>query len=358
MFTTCTHCNTRFRLSAAALTAAQGQVRCGKCHEVFDAYENLEGADVAPQMAEQPPVETEPMPTETEAMPEEAASVADIALSIAEDRSAPELDTPMEADAEPITSAPELKARRRKAAEDLLIDDLFASLPDEQEPMPEAEPAMAAAETDVVQPLGEMGDISAEPAPMSYAHVDELHPPPAAPVPPPRRPVRSFALWSGILVLLLLLGVQLVDMDRTALSQNPVIGPSLQALYASLGRPISKPLAASDWEVGALNVTTDPDSSGALSITGTLANQAGFVQPWPSLRVVLTDRFGEPLRARDFKPADYLPAGQSASLIAPGLTARFRLDVVDPGPDAVGFSLTPCLDAPTGRICAAPNTTD
>ncbi len=355
MFTVCTHCNTRFRLSAAALTAAQGQVRCGKCHEVFDAYENLEGADLPPRMTEPAP---ESELVETEPMPEEAASVADIALSIAEDRSAAELDTPMEAEAEPITSAPELKARRRKAAEDLLIDDLFASLPDEQEPMPEAEPAMAAAETDVVQPLGEMGDISAEPAPMSYAHVDELHPPPASPAPPPRRPVRSFALWSGIVLLLLALGAQLADMDRAALAQNPVIGPSLQALYASLGRPISKPLAASDWEVGALNVTTDPDSSGALSITGTLANQAGFVQPWPELRVVLTDRFGEPLRARDFKPADYLPAGQSASLIAPGITARFRLDVVDPGPDAVGFSLTPCLDAPAGRLCAQPNATD
>src|SRR5437868_4695178 len=83
MFTVCTHCHTRFRLSAAALTAAQGQVRCGKCHEVFDAYENLEGADVAPQMP--------PPPAEMEPMGDEAGSTADIALSVTGDAATPEL---------------------------------------------------------------------------------------------------------------------------------------------------------------------------------------------------------------------------------------------------------------------------
>jgi hypothetical protein len=114
----------------------------------------------------------------------------------------------------------------------------------------------------------------------------------------------------------------------------------------------------SDWGVDALNVTTDPDSAGALSITGSLTNGAGLVQPWPLLRVVLTDRFGEALRSRDFKPAEYLAPGQAGTALAPGLSARFRLDIADPGAEAVGFSLTPCLDASAGRVCAPPNTTD
>jgi hypothetical protein len=82
------------------------------------------------------------------------------------------------------------------------------------------------------------------------------------------------------------------------------------------------------------------------------------VQSWPLLRVVLTDRFGEALRSRDFKPAEYLPAGQQGVSLAPGLSARFRLDIADPGAEAVGFSLTPCLDVPGGRACAQPNTAD
>jgi hypothetical protein len=168
----------------------------------------------------------------------------------------------------------------------------------------------------------------------------------------------SAAWWLGVLILVLALGAQLVNMNRAALSQNPVIGSSLQALYAALGRPLSRSGSVSEWNVGALNVTTDPDSAGALSITGSLTNGAGLVQPWPLLRVVLTDRFGATLRSRDFKPAEYLSAGQSAAQPAPGLTARFRLDIVDPGADAVGFSLTPCLDVAAGRICAVANSTD
>jgi len=164
--------------------------------------------------------------------------------------------------------------------------------------------------------------------------------------------------WLAILVLALLLLAQLVDVYRQPLSQNAVIGPSLQALYARLAHPITGAASISAWGVGALNVTTDPDSAGALSITGSLTNGAGGVQPWPLLRVVLTDRFGEALRSRDFKPAEYLPAGQAGTALAPGLSARFRLDIVDPGAEAVGFSLTPCLDAAVGRICAPPNTTD
>jgi hypothetical protein len=192
-------------------------------------------------------------------------------------------------------------------------------------------------------------------SPASFAHVEELYLPPAA---PRRRPLVSAAWWLGVVILALALGAQLVNMNRMTLSQNPVIGPSLQALYLALGRPLSRSVAVSEWNVGALNVTTDPDSSGALSITGSLTNGSGLAQPWPYLRVVLTDRFGTALRSRDFKPAQYLPTGQSATVLAPGLAARFRLDVVDPGADAVGFSLTPCLDLAPGRVCAAGNAGD
>jgi hypothetical protein len=153
--------------------------------------------------------------------------------------------------------------------------------------------------------------------------------------------------------MLLWLAAQLVDADREALSQNLVLGPSLQALYAALGRPLTAPRSVSSWNVSTLNVTSDPQAPGALSITGALENQADFVQPWPLLRVVLTDRYGEALRSRDFKPAEYLPASQSNVLPAAGQGARFRIDVLDPGADAVGFSLSPCLDLPRGRVCAA-----
>lgn len=350
MFTTCINCGSRFRLNVAQLTAAQGSVRCGKCGEIFDAYENLEGADLPPQM---PVQSTAPEPVED----------ADVAFKV-EDEAAPELEMPIAADDEPITSAPELKAgRRRKPVEDLPIDDLFSGI--EGDPL-STEPRLGLDEvqageadaagftySDEVKPLPDA--LPADDAPRAFAHVDDLHTPPA---PKPRRPLRAAFSWLAILLLALLLLAQLVDVYRQPLSQNAVIGPSLQALYARLGRPLGAAASPSDWDVGALNVTTDPDSAGALSITGSLTNGAGLVQPWPLLRVVLTDRFGEALRSRDFKPADYLPAGQAGTALAPGLSARFRLDIVDPGAEAVGFSLTPCLDVTAERVCAQPNSVD
>ena len=41
MFTQCSKCETIFKLSAEVLRAAGGQVRCGKCGEVFNALARL-----------------------------------------------------------------------------------------------------------------------------------------------------------------------------------------------------------------------------------------------------------------------------------------------------------------------------
>ena len=41
LFTQCPQCETIFRISAGVLGAAGGQVRCGRCGEVFDALKRL-----------------------------------------------------------------------------------------------------------------------------------------------------------------------------------------------------------------------------------------------------------------------------------------------------------------------------
>ena len=42
LITTCRHCKARFRVSPQQLNARQGQVRCGRCHGVFNGFEALE----------------------------------------------------------------------------------------------------------------------------------------------------------------------------------------------------------------------------------------------------------------------------------------------------------------------------
>jgi len=41
VYTQCSKCETVFKLSAEALRAAGGQVRCGKCGELFNALARL-----------------------------------------------------------------------------------------------------------------------------------------------------------------------------------------------------------------------------------------------------------------------------------------------------------------------------
>src|ERR1700733_1597818 len=99
MFTTCSHCHTRFRLTAAQLTAAQGNVRCGQCHEVFDAYEALEGAELAPKMTAEPEISS------PEISSLEPADSTILPMQV-EDETTPDLEMPLAVEDEPITSAP------------------------------------------------------------------------------------------------------------------------------------------------------------------------------------------------------------------------------------------------------------
>ena len=351
MFTTCSHCHTRFKVTAKQLKVADGQVRCGKCDQVFDAYVALESSRAKPA----------PVPT----VPEVTAELSVMVGS----KTTPDLNVSLAAESEPPAGSMDLQ-------QDLLkpevppLEDLFAELPDENDlkplpppmaPEPEPEPVTGKRRKPRT-PLRDVGaGLSAEqeaeqkaprtvPLNIDFAHAHDL---PAHPAPKPRRPAASAAWWGGVALLALLLLVQLMNVDREALAQNGVLGPSLEAVYAALGDPLPPAESVQEWEVSELNVTTDPDLPGALSITGSLANHAAYTQSWPTLRVMLTDRFGSTLRARDFKPAEYLPGTQANVRLAAGQASRFRLDILDPGADAVGFSLSPCLDAAGGRVCAA-----
>jgi len=48
--TQCPQCSTRFKVTEAQLEAHDGLVRCGRCHEVFDAREHLHDDEPSPQL--------------------------------------------------------------------------------------------------------------------------------------------------------------------------------------------------------------------------------------------------------------------------------------------------------------------
>ena len=109
--TCCAHCRTVFRVTTAQLQAHAGQVRCGRCMQVFNAL-----AELAP----------EPAPIDTESIPQSASQPvemhAPVEMAVAE--------TPVTV--EPLS--PEAVAIG-------LPSDVVADAAAESEPEPDAAPA-------------------------------------------------------------------------------------------------------------------------------------------------------------------------------------------------------------------------
>lgn len=337
MLTVCTACGTQFRVNTAQLRAVHGLVRCSRCHSVFDAFETLrEEFETTSAIPQSPTVELN--------APDELVKPAEEPLiKIADDALADDIDS-------------EILLQATKPAE--LADDLFADLWGES-PEPAIKTSSSASlpeDADKDTPTLIEDHIRKPPAlardQALYKHV-EL-PPRERPVPKTPREHHGINFWGiGAAIMGLLLIVQVVNAQRLVLSQAPVIGPPLATLYSALGYPLTPPPAPDAWLVSNINVTSDPNAPGALSITGTLANSAGFVQAWPILRIELLDRYGDALRARDFTNSSYLPVNHTVNLLSPGAATRFRIDVVDPGPEAVGFQVQPCFDSNGNRICSS-----
>ena len=78
-----------------------------------------------------------------------------------------------------------------------------------------------------------------------------------------------------------------------------------------------------------------------------------FAQPYPLLKLVLEDRWGDQVRAREFEPAEYLdPTTAPDRLLGPAQQANATIAIVDPGPDAEGFRFDVCLRGKRA-VCAA-----
>ncbi|MGH8370763.1 MAG: zinc-ribbon domain-containing protein, partial [Gammaproteobacteria bacterium] len=249
MLTTCTECGTRFRLSAEQLRQAEGQVRCGRCGEVFDAFTHLHGDDGTPWSV---PIDDEADAKSTQPLPRDPDPVEETGAEAGAETD----DVLGDTDDLPVNPAGRIEPR---------MDDLFGDLEPEYA-APETLPDLEQ-EADASDALAqELGTLEAESEPDSLPDT-ELPPHDHLIAHPDRQ--RHRLLWSiGVAVLALLLFAQWVNANRQMLSRNLVIGPSLSALYSLLGRPLAAPLALDAWQISNTNVTSDPDAADGLSITG------------------------------------------------------------------------------------------
>jgi predicted Zn finger-like uncharacterized protein len=417
VYTQCPDCATVFRVTAEALKAAQGDVRCGVCATTFNALENL---------SEQP---FKPAPAATSPSPDDSMTVEELpgGENIELETASPEPDTEEEPDSEsaseefeapvPVEDDEDRALEFHGDAADLdklfVIESLPAPEPPDDDLDPTDEhPILVLEEKD--EPLEEPPAVESivletppeppsPPQPPPRVSVPPPPPPEAAAPPKPRpaavsksstsprilipdeirkrlaREAEERALaekdfefgetatpfygegilaqrwpWvAGIAVLALALVVQVVHSQRNDLVKSPALGPAIAGAYSLFGLSPLAPTDLSAYELRQWGAASDPNEAGRLLLRASIVNRATYAQPLPLLRLALQDRFGGTLQLRDIGPADYLPGAGVASLLEPGERADAVIRIVDPGPAAVGFELDVCLPAQGGVRCAS-----
>jgi predicted Zn finger-like uncharacterized protein len=366
MLTQCPNCDTTFRVTSEILRVAQGQVRCGRCDTQFDALERLieedeeedgqaeeEYADDADLELSEPDLEDE-QATETEEEEEDAAEewveLDDI-----------DAQGEMEDESQALTDPGEDEALEEE-------DEGFAAeaetIAQEQEVEEPEEPTEEELEAQAIAEARPRGDWRRSPQPQQQQ--------PSQPQQTISRQARSFedtdqfmlgkravrvpsaALWKYLAAPLgLLFAFQVLDHYRAPLARHPRLGGTVSGLYRVLGIDLIPDWKLRAYEIKQLGAVSDPALPGTLTVRASVRNRAAFPQPYPLVKLVLEDRFGATVRAREFEPIEYLDKTPPPNtLMASQQEIRATIAIVDPGPDAEGFTVDVCLQGNKGSVCA------
>ncbi|HEX2494788.1 MAG TPA: DUF3426 domain-containing protein [Steroidobacter sp.] len=331
MLTQCPNCHTTFRLTSEILRVAAGQVRCGRCQTQFDALEQLADGR-APADVPKP-----------DALDESVA-----------ERSAIEVEEPEER--EDITLEGrriEISGRYRMLDKDLRdalrenVREEWVQIEGVDAPTPNEDfnPAHANPKDDRSQQRIEAEHIEPERAAPASPELELLG---------TSAPRAASRMWRWLVApLALLLALQTVHHFRAALARHPRVGAPMIRLYSALGLTLTPEWNLRAYEVRQWGVISDPAAPGTLKVRASVTNLAAFPQPYPLLKLVLEDRWGDQVRARTFEPAEYLePGAASDRLLGSGQKTTAAIQIVDPGPDAEGFRFDVCLRGAQTVVCA------
>ncbi|MGN7726317.1 DUF3426 domain-containing protein [Luteimonas sp. 22616] len=144
-------------------------------------------------------------------------------------------------------------------------------------------------------------------------------------------------LLVAIAALALLLVLQLLLADRALLAADARWRPLLSNVCGVFGCTLPPWREPTAFTVLAREVRPHPSTPGALRVTATFRNDARWPQPWPQVRLTLSDINGNAVAARDFSARDYLGAVPAQVELHSGQSASIAMDIVEPGPRSVAF---------------------
>jgi predicted Zn finger-like uncharacterized protein len=393
LFTRCPDCDTTFRVTDDALKKANGQVRCGRCASVFNAYAERRdepAEQVADALAERGVVAMPAKPTPTPAKPMPATATS----------ANPAPATPTSTTATPATPAPAPPTLATSASANEAAREAPGETEKSTAPAPEAKSATAGAALEAAGPNPPIWLVPPSPPPeeppalrleldadplgglsvasvvaqleemdagVDISELGELDTGQYEAMPPAQveavletEPVgdwrhaledspRRGGWWSaGVALGVVVLALQLLNHNRAELVKHSSVGSLVQSAYAALGIVVLPRWDVRQYQILDWVATAEPSSGGigSLKITARIKNLGPEYQPYPDVNLRLKDRWEAAVGGRVFAPAEYLAAAPR-KLMAPGETARAQLELVDPGQDAYGFDLDVCVEVET-----------
>lgn len=161
---------------------------------------------------------------------------------------------------------------------------------------------------------------------------------------PRREPIDWARLltWSFLcLVAIAMFVAQYIYFNFETLAITPSTRPVFEKACVQLGCRLPDIPDPTRLKIKELVVRKHPKAPDALQVDAILKNEAPFAQPFPALKLQFTNSQDEIVASRVLRPGEYL-AGEAAFLrrMPPETPIRISLGIVDPGKEAVSYSLT------------------
>jgi len=145
-------------------------------------------------------------------------------------------------------------------------------------------------------------------------------------------------------ILALTLFGQTLHYNRDNFAADSRYGGIVRQLYDSVGLTLYPEWALDSFEVRGTEAVAEDAASSALNILANVLVVGEQPVGMPVIRVVLHDRWSDPVASGIFQPDQYLDTKEPRpSLLAPGTTLPIKVSVADPGAEARGYVVDICL---------------
>lgn len=171
-----------------------------------------------------------------------------------------------------------------------------------------------------------------------------------------RPPPRHTLGWLAASVLAAVaLAAQAAHQFRDTLAADPRLGGAVRAVYDGLQRPLYPKWPLDAYEIRGAKAIAENSAPGALDIVAEIAVTGRQPVGLPMVRVVLRDRWSNPLASGVFDADSYLAERPAADgTYAAGTLIPVAISLADPGTTAQGYEIDVCLpDRQYGLRCKA-----